>query len=214
MYNIHRSKEKQTPKEEQFAIRLHRAKSWFNCAEKYKEDPDITYITLWIAFNSLYSIDDTVEEKSLPERQTFNILINQLVKLDKEAKIENLLWSNYHNYIRLLINNQYVFQPFWNSLKYGDDRWELSFETSKHKALKSLTQKDVETVLSILFDRLYCLRNQLMHGGATYESKVNRSQVKDGSKLLFEIFPIIIEILESSDSDIDWGAVSYPVINS
>jgi len=214
MYNLHKSRENPKSENEQFRVRLHRAKSWYNCALEYKDDFDVSYITLWIAFNSLYSIDETIEEKSLPERQTFNILINHLVNLDSESKIENLLWSNYHNYIRLLINNQYVFQPFWNSLKKGDDKWELSFEASKHKSLISLTEKDVQTVLSILFDRLYCLRNQLMHGGATYKSKVNRSQVKDGSKLLFEIFPIIIDIMEKSTLEINWGNVAYPYLKN
>jgi len=52
-----------------------------------------------------------------------------------------------------------------------------------------------------------------MHGGATHGSKVNRSQVKDGSKLLFEILPIIIDIMEKSETTTEWGRIPYPVIN-
>ncbi|WP_425067816.1 hypothetical protein [Reyranella sp.] len=35
-----------------------------------------------------------------------------------------------------------------------------------------------------ILDRLYVLRNQLLHGGATWNSSVNRSQVRDGAAVL------------------------------
>lgn len=214
MYNQHDKSEKITPKNDSFAIRLHRAKSWVNCAKSQEEDFDLSYITLWIAFNSLYAIDDVKDQQSLPERTNFKIFISHLIKLDDELRIENLLWNNYSSYIRLLIDNRYVFKPFWESLKANDKTWRSRFDDSRIQALKCLAKKDVKTVLSILFDRLYCLRNQLMHGGATYKSSVNRSQVKDGSKLLMELLPIVIEIMEKSGADVEWGEIAYPVVKS
>ena len=35
------------------------------------------------------------------------------------------------------------------------------------------------TVLSIVLSRIYTLRNQLVHGGATWDSSVNREQLRD-----------------------------------
>ena len=35
------------------------------------------------------------------------------------------------------------------------------------------------TVLSVVLSRIYTLRNQLMHGGATWSSSVNRDQIRD-----------------------------------
>ena len=39
------------------------------------------------------------------------------------------------------------------------------------------------------------MRNQLIHGGATYQSRVNRDQVRDSANLLGKLIPLIIEIM-------------------
>ena len=55
------------------------------------------------------------------------------------------------------------------------------------------------------------LRNQLIHGSATYKSMVHRSQVKDASQILEFLLPIIIDIM-LTNIDEDWGVINYPVI--
>ena len=69
--------------------------------------------------------------------------------------------------------------------------------------------KDENTteLLSIIFDRLYCLRNQLFHGGATYESKVNRDQIHDAMGILLDLVPVIIELMFKKEN---WGNIYYP----
>ncbi len=64
----------------------------------------------------------------------------------------------------------------------------------------------------IVLDRLYILRNQLIHGGGTFESKVNRKQLKDGVNMLELLVPTIINIMLQNNEE-DWGTVYYPVIN-
>ena len=48
---------------------------------------------------------------------------------------------------------------------------------------------------STSMDRLYVLRNQLVHGGATYASKVNRQQVADGAAILGDIVPLVLSLM-------------------
>lgn len=48
-------------------------------------------------------------------------------------------------------------------------------------------------MLSIVFQRLYTLRNQLIHGGANWNSAVNRDQLRDANGILGDVVPIIIE---------------------
>jgi hypothetical protein len=67
--------------------------------------------------------------------------------------------------------------------------------------------------LGVVLDRLYVLRNQLIHGGATFQSQVNRQQVVDGCNMLAVLMPIIIEIMLEARDD-DWGPIFYPVIKS
>ena len=89
--------------------------------------------------------------------------------------------------------------------------WQQSFDQSSVEALNYLSRKKVAPLFSIVLDRLYVLRNQVLQGGATYQSRVNREQVTDGVNLLASIMPIIIEVMLSS-GDQDWGEIAYPVI--
>jgi len=66
--------------------------------------------------------------------------------------------------------------------------------------------------MGLVLDRLYTVRNQLIHGGATYQSKVNRSQVKDASEILSFLVPLIIDIMITNINE-DWGTINYPVID-
>jgi len=69
----------------------------------------------------------------------------------------------------------------------------------------------VDKLIEVLLDRLYTLRNQIMHGGATYKSKVNRAQVRDACNILKLFIPIIIDIMMEHWEE-DWGEIYYPVV--
>lgn len=75
--------------------------------------------------------------------------------------------------------------------------------------MNSLAQKNTAEVMGIVLDRLYCLRNQIVHGGATYCSKLNRRQIKDAGKILAEIMPVIIKIMENNYEETDFGDIAF-----
>lgn len=193
------------------ATRLHRAISWVEAADTYQADDDIAFITYWIAFNSCYAVEN--DGARISERHSFNTFIENLVNLDSEKQLYNTLWSNFSGFIKALIDNQYVFEPFWASQRSGDERWVKSFDNAKKAAYHALANENVPVLLSIVFDRLYVLRNQLTHGGATYGSSVNREQVSSGKRFMSELMPIMIDIMMKMDSSsINWDAVNYPVV--
>jgi hypothetical protein len=66
-------------------------------------------------------------------------------------------------------------------------------------------------VLGIVFNRLYTLRNQLMHGGATWNSAVNRDQVRDCVNLLGKLVPLVIEVMLDNPNTL-WGDACFPVV--
>ena len=70
----------------------------------------------------------------------------------------------------------------------------------------------IVTVLSIVFDRLYVLRNQLVHGGATWNSQVNRQQLRDGVAILGTLVPLIemAASCESSDASVETWRLIRP----
>lgn len=78
-----------------------------------------------------------------------------------------------------------------------------------HQALQS---KDTVDLLFVIFNRLYTLRNQLMHGGATYKSSLNRKQLQDACHILVALLPAFIHILLEHSKDLDLGKPFYPVV--
>lgn len=197
---------------ESYAVRLHRALSWMHCAEQHDEEPDVQFISLWIAFNACYGVDEE-QNKTLSERKLFNDFIHKLVHHDQDREIYNLLWKKFSGPVKALIENQYVFQPFWEAQRQNPPgmEWHKRFDVSVKTAKYYLARERVPGLVAIVLDRLYVLRNQLMHGGATYQSMVNRQQVRDGCHMLSFLMPIIVKImLEAKDED--WGDIYFPVL--
>lgn len=193
-------------------VRIHRALSWLRRAEQENDDPDARFIFLWIAFNASYAHDFGHEEA---ERDQLTRFFARLLTVDDQARLHALLFNRFSGPIRTLIDNRYVFAPFWRALREHDSsgHWEESFTASKQAALARLLKGDTVAVLSILFERLYVLRCSLVHGGATWNSQVNRAQVQDGVNLLHSTVLVIVDLMVAHP-DLDLGAVAFPVVSS
>ena len=70
---------------------------------------------------------------------------------------------------------------------------------------------DTVTVLAVVLSRIYTLRNQLMHGGATWNGSVNREQMRDCVNLMGKLVPLVIEIMMDNPGTL-WGDACYPVV--
>ena len=79
-------------------------------------------------------------------------------------------------------------------------------------ANKALAGHSTSTVLAIILSRMYTLRNQLSHGGATWNSSVNRDQLRDCSAFLGKLVPFIIQLM-MDNPDTLWGDACYPVVD-
>lgn len=196
---------------EPFGLRVHRAISWLGRAEQETEDQDLRFILMWISFNAAYAQERIGEANS--ERAEFRSFFEKLVAADSADSIYQLIWMRYSNEIRMLLDNRYVFSPFWQHMNgvAGYEDWEDRFASSKRRTAAALSQKATATILEILFDRLYMLRNQLVHGGATWNSSVNRDQVRDGAAILSSLLPVFVDLMMDNHS-LDWGPAHYPVV--
>lgn len=205
-------KSKRDELSEMHATRLHRSLSWLACASNQASDVDLQLISLWISFNACYAIDEGGSE-SLAERFAFLRFVEKLVKHDSNKKIYAILWETYSGPVKALIKNPYVYHGFWAVKRkdHKDESWRESFDQLSVSALNSLSRQQVPELLSIVLDRLFVLRNQLLHGGATYQSQVNREQVQDGATLLGALMPTVIDIMLNAPEE-DWGDIYYPVV--
>ena len=198
---------------EHLGLRVHRALSWVKRAEREADDdPDAAFIFYWIAFNAAYAQDRPRSLEST-ERDHFADFFDTILTIDSGHMIYDAIWERFSDSIRVLLNNKFVFQPFWNHYAgRGYENWEHIFENSKKGVHGALAARDTSAILSTLFDRLYVLRIQLMHGGASWRSSVNRDQVRDGARILAFLVPLFVGLMMSRP-DIQWGQPDYPVVN-
>lgn len=191
-------------------LRLYRALSWLDKAFASGNDPDVQFIMFWISFNAIYA-------KELPERgadrANFVDFLQRICQLDKDKKLYRLIWEEYPQSIRIMLDNRYIFQPFWDfhNGKISQKAWQEDFDKANKKALMALSKQDTHAMLMVIFDRLYTLRNQVVHGGATYKSRLNRAQIKDGCQILQSLTPIMISIMLATPKH-DWGKPFYTVV--
>jgi hypothetical protein len=197
------------------ALRVHRALSWLHGAEKLAAagDLDGQFVYLWIAFNAAYATD--IDEKYREsEQQTFRGFVEKLVQLDADGKrFDALVWQEFPSSIRVLLDNEYVYSEFWKSQNgtLPKDAWQASFAAANKAAKSALGRQDTVTVLSIVLSRIYTLRNQLVHGGATWGGSVNREQLRDCTHLMARLVPLVIEVMMDHPGTL-WGQGTYPVV--
>lgn len=197
-------------------LRVHRSLSWLRRAQTESNDLDVRFILLWIGFNAAYAGDIEASAASPApegERGLFQAFFSTLVRFDSRHRVYDMVWERFSQEIRLLLGNRYVYHPFWQHQNGvpGYDDWAEKLERSKTAINHALREHDTVRILSILFDRLYVLRNQLVHGGATWNSDVNRDQVRDGASLLGCLLPLFIDLM-MDNPDQEWPMPNYPVV--
>jgi hypothetical protein len=206
--NYHSLKTRQREMRDKFpeslSLRVHRALSWLNRAEQETEDHDARFIFLWVAFNAAYA-NQIADRQNFSERKLFQGFLGRLYKL---------VWDQFSGAIRLMIDNKYVFQPFWDfhNGQITEEAWQLAFQKSKASARRALGRIDTQKVMGVMFDRLYTLRNQLLHGGATWNSNINRSQISQGAEIMGQVVPVVIHLM-MNDYQRVWGDACYPVVD-
>ncbi len=189
-------------------LRIFRAIRWLGRAEKENDsDPDVAFILHWIAFNAAYARD-------MPgEASEFRTFIGRIAWVDKQGIVDDYVLQKKRQTILNLVGNRYVFRDFWN-YQGGDSKaadWEYRLTESKRRTEGQLWRGDTVGALTTLLDRLYMLRNQLVHGGATWNSSVNRGQVEDGAEIMGFLVPVIIDLMMDNDDVFD-DPPQFPVV--
>lgn len=196
-------------------LRVHRAIRWIERGEM-AEDLDIRFICYWIAFNAAYGVDADDTSYKTAELTAISEFLRHIVTNDADGDMKEVFLDfRLKNAVQILVGNRYVYEPFW---KYrhgvkGFSGWEARFKAHKDAFDESLRRQDTLRVLRAVFYSIYTLRNQLMHGGATWNSSVNREQVRDGADIMGAIVPRCVNIMMDSQDDAFWGRAYYPPVD-
>ena len=196
---------------EGLALRVHRALSWLKRAEE-ANDNDARFIFLWISFNAAYA-QEIDESQRIGEQEAFKQFLEKICDLDKEKRFDKLVWQEFSGSLRVMLDNQYLLQAFWDHQrgKLSEEQWQEQLRKEKKIAQFALGCSNTATLLGVIFSRLYTLRNQLIHGGATWNSQVNRQQLKDSVSLLHKFVPLLIETMMDNPNTL-WGEACFPVV--
>ncbi|MCL6241924.1 MULTISPECIES: HEPN domain-containing protein [Acinetobacter] len=203
-------KSKKSEHTDQFNLRIHRGLSWLKKSIDLQDDLDLQFISLWVSFNAIYAQDLQIAQ----DKQSLRQFLYVICQKDAEHKIYNILWERFSQPIRLFLDNPYVYQGFWDyqNQKISHDACKEGLAHEKQKVLHALKEKDSVDILMVLFNRMYTLRNQMVHGGATYKSSVNRKQLQDGCTILLALLPVFMVILLENAETLDLGKPFYPVV--
>ena len=218
---LNREKRKIPDKYEPLRLRAHRIISWGRRADQEMEDLDARFIFLWIGLNAAYSKDPDAaaagrnDKKNLEELRSY---LNILVSLDSRL-VHNVFWKGSVFQASLsLLEDEYLYNPFWKSRTPRDKHknWRTQWEADKSEFVQaqffSDTQKkhDVPKLLSdTVFKRLSVLRNQLVHGSATWKSKHTRKALRRGVRVLERTLPVFVDLMIKNPHSKKWGTPRY-----
>ena len=206
--------------------RLRRAYTWLKRSERTGTEDIERFVFLWIAFNAAYGDESALRgfveggEASDSEPDRFRTFLGNILQQDQAGVLERIVWEEFPGPIRVLLSNRYVYRPFWLSV-WGSNRdadWRRRFEASTRIAMAALSNRNVSKVMSVVFDRLYTLRNQIFHGGTTFPSGFGQDQIRDGSRIMASLVPAILDIMQQDidgnpDSEL-WGKVAFPRVEA
>ena len=193
-----------------FNLRIHRGLSWLKKSFDFENDLDLKFMSLWVSFNAIYAQDFPISQ----DKQSLRQFLHLICQKDSEQKIYQVIWQRFSQSIRLLLDNPYIYQGFWDyqNQKISHEVCKEGLAQEKKKVSKALQEKDSVSILFVLFNRLYTLRNQILHGGSTYNSSLNRKQLYDSCQILAALLPIFIQILLENFETLDLGKPYYPVV--
>ncbi|MGR5462282.1 hypothetical protein ACPV5G_04910 [Photobacterium damselae] len=165
-----------------------------------------------MSFNATYA-QELEQRSSYGERERCQAFLEKPVSLDTKSNLHNIVWNKHSGSIRTIRNNEFILQAYWDfhTGRISENEWKAALTKAKTASHNALAKSDTTTVLSVLLSRLYTLRNQIMHGGATFNSSANRQQLRDCTNILKLLVPTIIEIMMINHNNL-WDEPVYPYV--
>lgn len=206
---------KEFKEKEAFLLRLRRAISWLDRAQQMErnvkskdKELDTQFLFLWIGFNALYARDPQEDLGAIKEmRQYFKNFLDCPEK--PKDNIYKIINGNLKEKIDRLRKNKYISKNFWNREMGRYKEWERDIRFPGWKI------KFTKGILCCVFQRLYVLRNQLMHGASTWGKTDNKDQLIYGAKVMHCLLPVFIEFMLKSPQNKwkVWGEIWYPRVD-
>lgn len=190
---------------QEYCIRVWRGLSWLERAEGVEStDLESRFIFAWIAFNALYGRRD---EKGRPwgDIEAMGTFLATVWRLDHDDRLRRVL-SRRQLQVLKLIESKHLSRKFWDE----GEAAAIDVKRELRDALKWFGTPKMLRVLQLLFDRLYVMRNQVMHGASTKGSSLNRRTLQGSGGILLDLLPEMLAVMIERGIEHDWGRVWFP----
>ena len=193
------------------SVRFHRACSWLEEAERLDPERHVDQILLqqWIAFNALYGQWDLNLNEPVGDRPCWQVFLSRMVELDAAGRLVALLQEN-RRLVLAILGNAYLSRYFWQD-PVGDNAGRA--RQARHRAETWYAESRWGTILEQTVERVYLLRCQLVHGAATFGSRLNRTALKHCTIFMGLLMPAMLLVWIDHGANEDWGLLCYPPLN-
>lgn len=198
-------------------IRLHRALSWMDRADKIMvadpEGDDTTLIFYWIALNALYGTWDDERRQPSPDRESLGLFIDLICHHDAKQQRLPALFATHRGLIEGIVSDQMLVQHFWRDPDPVVPDADGPTPGVIFALRSAVRERRMSKALDIVLTRVYFARCQLVHGGATCGGELNRNAVRMCAQFLMLFLPeAALIIIDSAwaDDKAPWADLCYP----
>jgi len=205
--------------------RLSRAKSWLDAASVLESkskpgeiDHHTAFVYRYVAFNSLYGRWRTEESQRRAKTQ-FDLFFDNLGRLHSEDQSEdgpnrwilpNALVQCKRHWVQLIDDEFLDSKGYWDIPEHSENFRE-KYSSQKSTALRHLDWRNFKPLLHLIFDRIWVLRNQILHGCATFGPKsLGWESVERANPVLRAMIPAFRNLMEKYPDVVQWPPIPYP----
>lgn len=202
-------------REEELRIRIHRACAALRQAERAEADgsragQDAALVFRWVSLNALYGDWDYDRGMPTGDRRALDRFTSAICGADAAGRIARALGAHAAE-ARALVESPFLIERFWS-----DGEWD---QVRPRRGRARRLQEDLDgqrpsAALQQVLIAVYFLRCQIIHGGATLGSGMNRVTVDPASQLLRALCGPIIAVSMEHGLEMSWGELCYPPVRS
>lgn len=203
---------------ENWAIRTHRALSWFEKSMVLAGDPALSrelaearLIMLWIALGALCNRWDETRKSPVPESEALHAFMDELTSFAPDRLLPDFTGRN-QPLIRRLLSNPTLHVDFWMN------PYDSALPGKIEQTLLLFDRKDEPRVATKILNevvyRAFILRSQLVHGSSTAGGRLNREVLSDALQFLQRFVPLAIHVSIECGLDHEWPTLCYPPVDA
>ncbi|WP_236254417.1 hypothetical protein [Mucisphaera calidilacus] len=167
---------------------------------------DTHLIFSWIALNSLYGTWDPVRQEPEADRASLDRFNGRLFTLDQDKRLESML-VEHKKLVKAIVSDEHLSKYFWRDPGEGEAK-RARYAGNKTNSL--YVEKRYPVILDMVLQRVYLARCQLVHGAATYKSRLNRTALRRTGRFLhLYLIEASLILIDHAGAD-GWDDLCYP----